>query len=262
MKPIYDKIGTTYNQTRRADARIIKRIVELLDLPEGARILDVGAGTGSYSRALADMGYQLTALEPSRVMREQALDGSQITWVSGIAEALPFADRAFDAAILILCIHHFNDPAAALREVRRVSGAGPILIFTYDPEATEEPWLFEYFPIFRTQIQASFPFVADVRMLLASDGEFFALPFHLPHDLVDGFAGSAWRYPERYLEPDFRNGTSAFRQLDADVCQEGLESLSADLKSGAWESRHGALRCLDEYDHGYTFLLSRGELQR
>jgi ubiquinone/menaquinone biosynthesis C-methylase UbiE len=259
MNPIYDKIGTTYNQTRKADARIISRIVELLNLPVGSRILDVGAGTGSYSMALASLGYNMTALEPSRIMREQASDDSQITWISGIAEALPFSDGEFDAAILILCIHHFNDPAAALREVRRVCGSGPILIFTYDPEAIEKPWLFEYFPIFRTQIQSSFPFVADIKKHLAGDEEFLALPFPLPHDLADGFAGSAWRYPERYLESEFRNGTSAFRQLDAELCQIGLDSLSADLKSGAWEARYGELRNLDQYDHGYTFLLSIGK---
>lgn len=256
MNPVYDTIGTDYNQTRRADERIIGRIVELLELPKESRILDVGAGTGSYSAALAELGYVMTALEPSRVMMEQAIDTMKITWVSGTAEALPFADRAFDGAILVLCIHHFNNLAAALGEVGRVCGSGPILIFTYDSAAIEAPWLFNYFPIFRSQIVTTFPSVAHIRMLLKERGKFSVLPFQLPHDLADGFAGSAWRYPERYLDPNFRNGTSAFRQLDPDICQVGLDSLSADLKSGVWDSRYGELRSIEKYDHGYTFLVS------
>ncbi len=258
MTPIYDKIGATYNKTRRADPRMVDRIVKLLDLPEGSRILDVGAGTGSYSRALADRGYRVTALEPSQVMSNQAADAGGVAWVRGAAESLPFVEGTFDASILILCIHHFTDAQAALGEIRRVTGSGPILIFTYDPEVIEKPWLFEYFPVFRTQIRRSFPSIEEIRSFLGGDEELLSIPFYLPHDLADGFAGAAWRYPERYLDQDFRNGTSAFQMIDPRDCQQGLDALSADLRSGIWDSRHGVLRSLDEYDHGYTFILTKG----
>ena len=157
MSAIYNKIGTGYNTTRRADSRIVDRIVELLDLPSGSRILDVGAGTGSYSRALADRGYEMTALEPSSVMREQADESLSISWVEGSAESLSFADDSFDGAILILCIHHFTDLTIAFSEIRRVVPFGPIVIFTYDPVAIDDPWLFDYFPAFKEQIRNSFP---------------------------------------------------------------------------------------------------------
>lgn len=258
MSANYDSIGTTYNTTRRADARIVDRIVALLDLPQGSRILDVGAGTGSYTKELAERGYKMTALEPSSVMRSQASSGFLCEWVEGVAESLPFSDDAFDGAILILCIHHFTDMAAAFSEIRRVVPSGPIVIFSYDPNAVETPWLFEYFPAFRDQIRQSFPSMEAIANCLKNGESISASFFPLPHDLADGFAGAAWRYPERYLDKDFRDGTSAFRQLDDAFCRQGLNALQQDLESGVWDARFGAIRSLREYDHGYTFITIRG----
>lgn len=255
----YDKIGTGYNTTRRADHRIVDRIIELLDLPSGSRVLDIGAGTGSYSHALAERGYEMTALEPSAVMREQANQEKSISWVAGSAESLPFCDASFDGAILILCIHHFSDLAKAFSEIRRVVATGPIVIFTYDPAEVESPWLFDYFPVFREQIQKSFPSVDRIRESLHREGSFCEKPFPLPHDLADGFAGAAWRFPERYLDQAFRDGTSAFRQLDASLCEAGLSALKNDLESGLWDETYGEIRSLEEYDHGYKFIIAKGK---
>lgn len=254
MTAKYNSIGTSYNATRRADPRIVDRIVALLDLPQGSRILDVGAGTGSYTRELAGRGFMMTALEPSSVMRAQVNADFPCEWVEGVAESLPFSDGTFDGAILILCIHHFTDMAAAFSEIRRVVPNGPIVTFTYDPDEVENPWLFEYFPAFRDQIRQSFPSVNAISECIKSSDSINATPFPLPHDLADGFAGAAWRYPERYLDKDFRDGTSAFRQLDDVVCRQGLDALQADLESGVWDARFGAIRSLLEYDHGYTFI--------
>ena len=261
MPAIYDKIGTSYNATRCADSRIVDRIVALLDLPQGSRIIDIGAGTGSYSQALAERGYNMTALEPSSIMRDQATTDAPITWVAGGAESLPLDDCSFNGAILILCIHHFSDIAAAASEIRRVVSSGPIVIFSYDPNAIELPWLFDYFPSFRDQIRLSFPSLSNIcsHFNISGRDSFIAMPFPLPHDLADGFAGAAWRYPERYLDREFRDNTSAFRQLDPLLCRKGLDALSRDLESGAWEARYGEIRKLQEYYHGYTFITIKGE---
>jgi protein-L-isoaspartate O-methyltransferase len=69
--PIYNAIGHGYAKTRAPDHRITSRLIALLDLPAHATVLDVGAGTGKYSRALAEKGYSLIALEPSEVMQAQ-----------------------------------------------------------------------------------------------------------------------------------------------------------------------------------------------
>jgi SAM-dependent methyltransferase len=208
---------------------------------------------------LSERGYKMTALEPSSIMRDQKSIDTPITWVPGVAESLPFADCSFDGAILILCIHHFSDMAVAASEIRRVVPNGPVVIFSYDPDAIEFPWLFDYFPTFRDQIRRSFPSLAAICNHFIGGDCIRFFPFPLPHDLADGFAGAAWRYPERYLQQEFRDGTSAFRQLDPQLCEKGLKALRSDLESGAWDSRFGEIRSLQEYDHGYTFISIKGE---
>lgn len=262
MTAIYNKIGDTYSNTRRADERIVDRIVSLLALPYGVRVLDIGAGTGSYSFALAERGFQVTALEPSSVMSAQAAEHPNVSWVTGSAETLPFDSGSFDAAILVLCIHHFSNLEVALSEAARVTGSGPILIFTYDPSKVEDPWLFEYFPVFQAQIKNSFPSTDLLSSHFSSRGRVSIHGFPLPHDLNDSFAGAAWRYPERYFDQAFRDGTSAFRQLDPEICRHGLEQLREDLEAGRWDQKYSHIRSLSEYDHGYTFILSNGQIPR
>lgn len=256
MSVRYDGIGRGYRKTRRADSRIVDRILANLNLPVGSRILDVGAGTGSYSNALAERGYDLTALEPSVVMRDQAGEPGGVKWIEGVAEKLPFESGSFDGAILILCMHHFSDPEVGLAEVRRVAGKGPVVIFTYDPALLEGPWLFDYFPAFRDQICDAFLPVDEIRGFLGGE-DFQVESFPLPPDLDDGFVGAAWRDPERYLDRDFRDGTSAFRLLDPALVEQGLVALDSDLNSGVWESKYGDLRSRNDYRMGYVFLSSR-----
>lgn len=258
MSARYDGIGNGYNATRSADPRIVDRIVANLNLPLGSRILDVGAGTGSYSNALAERGYELTALEPSAVMRDQAGESGPVMWVEGVAESLPFETGSFDGAILILCLHHFSNSEVALAEIRRVVSQGPVVIFTYDPALLDGPWLFDYFPAFRDQIREAFLPVGEIGEFLTADGDLKVETFPLPADLADGFVGAAWRDPKRYLDREFRDGTSAFRLLDPALVEQGLEALALDLESGVWESKNGELKSRENYEMGYVFLTSRG----
>ena len=87
--PVYDTIGRSYTQTRRPDPRIVDALVNHLALPQGSLIADIGAGTGSYTNALADRGFVIHAVEPSAVMRQQATAHPNVTWHEGTAEHLP-----------------------------------------------------------------------------------------------------------------------------------------------------------------------------
>ena len=77
---IYNQIGKTYNTTRRADTRIVQRLILELDVDAPATILDIGAGTGNYSYELAKIGYRVIALEPSEVMRTQGKQHRNVIW--------------------------------------------------------------------------------------------------------------------------------------------------------------------------------------
>ena len=60
--------------------------------------------------------------------------------VGAVAESLPFADRSFDAAMAVSTVHHWQDPIAGLREMRRV--ARRVVVLTFDAsEARPEAYL-------------------------------------------------------------------------------------------------------------------------
>jgi SAM-dependent methyltransferase len=111
---VYDEIGVGYTRARRTDPRIARRIVEALD--DAGSVLNVGAGTGSYEPPDRDV----LAVEPSRVMRSQR-PPSAAPCIDAHAEALPFPDDSFDAALAVLSDHHWPDPIAGLREMCRVA---------------------------------------------------------------------------------------------------------------------------------------------
>lgn len=64
---MYDAIGRAYMRTRRADPRLVDAVWAALALPAHASVMDVGAGTGNYGRALARPDLQVVAIEPSHV---------------------------------------------------------------------------------------------------------------------------------------------------------------------------------------------------
>lgn len=100
----------------------------------GQRVLDVASGVGQDSVALAATGARVIGAEPSARMtamarafcerdEERAEAGSDATpeWVSGWADALPFADDSFDASFCKGAMDHFDDPESAIAEMARVT---------------------------------------------------------------------------------------------------------------------------------------------
>lgn len=256
MTSEYDTIGKTYTSTRAADPRITARLIELLALPTQAHVIDIGAGSGNYSFALAESGYLVMAVEPSATMRSQAQPHPNLDWRNASAEALPFADKQFDGAVMTLCLHHLEDWKQGLQEALRVCNGGPLIIFAFDIEYKADFWLFDYFPAFIAidkNWSATLNEIADFaeRELRA---DFAVTPFPIPKDLVDHFAASGWARPEIYLQKKYRDGISSFSKIDEKTLQQGLASLRKDLDSGAWQQKYGKLLQHEYYDRGYVFL--------
>lgn len=107
----------------------------LLEGMKGAA-LDVGAGRGIASYALARDGFAVTALEPDSsdlvgagAIRSLAKDaGLVIRVVENFSECLPFADGAFDVVFARAVLHHTEDLTAACREFSRVLKPGGYLV--------------------------------------------------------------------------------------------------------------------------------------
>jgi ubiquinone/menaquinone biosynthesis C-methylase UbiE len=253
---LYNKIGNNYARTRISDPRLATTLLEILQPASINTVVDIGAGTGSYARILAEAGYQVLAIEPSATMRNQANYYPKIQWFDGSAENLPLADRSVDAAIMMLAFHHFQDYRQALREVHRVTRGGKIAIFTYDPDDIYKFWLTRYFPSFIKDIQSTFipisELISAIKRLTNINAK--VAPILLPHDLIDSFAAVGWARPELYLDANIRNGISTFAKLDPTELNDGLLELKQDLESGAWDREFGYLRQQQYYDVGYRFI--------
>jgi SAM-dependent methyltransferase len=244
-RPLYEEIGRSYSRTRREDPRIAAEIVSGLG---GARsVVNVGAGTGSYEPG----DRVVVAVEPSPEMVRQRR-GRTRRVVRGVAEALPFADGAFEAAMAVLTIHHWADPGAGLGELARV--ARRQVVFFFEPLRTRDFWVLDYFPEALDLPSEQDPPGEDaIRRVLRVREVRRVL---VPHDCLDGFGAAFWGRPEAYLDPEVQAGMSWLALLTPEARHRGSERLAADLASGAWDRRHGHLRHQRTYDGGYRLAIA------
>jgi SAM-dependent methyltransferase len=243
--PIYDRIGRRYAQRRRPDPRIAAHLHQALG--DARKVVNVGAGSGSYEPA----NRHVVAVEPSEVMIKQRPRGAAPV-VRGVAEALPFENGQFDAALAVLTVHHWTDSKRGLTELRRVARRQVIL--TWDPTHIARLWFTrDYLPAAVTLDGG----LTTLEGTLAFLGPATVEPVPVPHDCHDGFFAAYWRRPEAYLDPDVRAGISAFGMLDKDVVEHALELLADDLESGEWYRRNEQLLELDELDLGYRLVVAR-----
>ena len=135
MQPLYNSIGSTYGETRRADPAISHALAQYLGAGRAVSYLDLGCGTGNYTCALAELGGDWHGLDVSSKMLRKAEAASQlVTWQPGNADALPYPDKTFAGVMCTLAIHHFPSLTSSFSEVFRVLHAGPFIIFTAFPE--------------------------------------------------------------------------------------------------------------------------------
>jgi len=98
----------------------------------GQRILDIAAGTGASSVALARSGAEVVAADfsPGMIAEGQRRHGGvpNLSFVEADATALPFGDAEFDTVTISFGLRNVNDPRAALAEMRRVAKPGGRLV--------------------------------------------------------------------------------------------------------------------------------------
>jgi SAM-dependent methyltransferase len=243
---LYDSIGATYTVTRRTEPRIAARIWAALG--DARTVLNVGAGTGSYEPPDRDV----TAVEPSAVMRAQRPAGAA-PCVAAAAESLPFQDQSFDAAMAVSTVHHWRDPIAGLREMRRV--ARRVVVFTFDASDTgwhRRFWLTrDYLPEV-ADLLAGRPSLAEQARAIGARTE----PVLIPWDCADGFFEAYWRRPGAYLDDRVRRGVSVWARVGPQAEQRAVRSLRDDLVCGRWAERNRELLALEAAELGLRLLVT------
>jgi SAM-dependent methyltransferase len=234
----YGRIGAMYSRYRRPDPRIGTLIHGALG--PARTVLNVGAGAGSYEPT----DRAVTAVEPSATMRAQR-PRSDPAAVDAFAEDLPFPDDSFDAAMTVFSVHQWSDPAAGLREVRRVT-RGPVVIVTCDAELLDRFWLHEYAPEVIAAEARRYPSMPALEEGLG--GTLRTTPVPVPLDCTDGFNEAYYGRPEMLLDSAARQSCSAWSFVGRHAEEQFAEHLRDDLADGRWDRRFGHLRTQPFYE--------------
>jgi SAM-dependent methyltransferase len=107
----------------------------------GLRVLDLGAGTGKLTALLAELGADVTAVEPDEAMlAELRRQLPSVRALHGPAEAIPLPDGSVDAVLCAQSMHWFNMPRA-LPEIARVLVPGGVLGAMWNSDDDRVEWV-------------------------------------------------------------------------------------------------------------------------
>lgn len=134
-QPTAAQLADTLEVRGRAPAqiRLRRRFLRFVPIRPGARVLEIGCGTGVVLRdlmALVGTRGEVTGLDPSRTMLDRArrlargVRGGPLRLRHGDGNELPFKDGRFDVALAITVILHVADPLRVVKELARVTRPG------------------------------------------------------------------------------------------------------------------------------------------
>jgi SAM-dependent methyltransferase len=102
----------------------------LLSAEPGPKVLNAGAGQGSFSRVLEESGFEVVSTDVSPAACDVLSRRVRGPVVQADVTALPFADESFDAVVLGEVIEHVADDVSALEETRRVLRPGGVAVLS------------------------------------------------------------------------------------------------------------------------------------
>ncbi|MUU77714.1 class I SAM-dependent methyltransferase [Winogradskyella endarachnes] len=234
---IYNKIGINYNQTRKADPYLTEQFLKHLNPKKDSLYLDVGCGTGNYTDALQQKGFQFMGIDPSIEMLKQAhATNRNIEWNFAAAEKTNLDYQSIDGIIATLTIHHWPNITRAFSEFNYIlKPNGKIVIFTSTPQQMKGYWLNHYFPKMLQDSIIQMPSMEVIENAMQLSGLKISKTelYNIKPDLKDQFLYCGKHNPELYFDASIRNGISSFSALaNKDEVKLGLQMLRNDIDNG------------------------------
>jgi ubiquinone/menaquinone biosynthesis C-methylase UbiE len=230
----YDQVAEDFDEVRdrRPDGQHAwcARVADHLSTPVSGPIVDIGSGTGIWSRALAEaFDARVVGIEPADAMREHAQrrrPHPSVEYMAGTAESIPLPDESAAAVWASTTIHQWPDLAAAAREVRRVlERGGPVLIRSGYPGRQDEIELFHLFPG-AMRVAESWPRLGRVITAFEDAGFTFESIERVREPTFDSY--------DEMLElmPIMRRTDSALVDLDDESWEKGLAAIERARAAG------------------------------
>jgi SAM-dependent methyltransferase len=223
-RPDFDALAESYDRLRPVDQNwweLFEVLVSEGDLL-GRRVLEVGAGTGTFAGALSERGAKVWAVDPSEQMLSRARRNAPgARFKLGRAESLPFKDRWFDRVVLRLSLHLVERRAGLLEFARVLVPGGRLLVATFDPAHFRGYWLNDLFPSLAPIDEARFP---DAPALVAELEE-----AGFVDQAVRAFGQDATATRDEALERIRGRFISTLRLLDPEEYEAGLAKAEREL---------------------------------
>lgn len=213
--------------------------------------VDLGAGTGIWTRQLAALGLPIAAVEPNDAMRRlgaEQTDAAHVRWVAGRAEATGLAERCCDLVTMASALH-WTDLDRAMAEVRRILRPGGLFAALWNTrELASNPLLLEI----ERELERRFPgldrgssgrsaFCESLSARLVAQpgvrGVTYVEGHHVEHQSKARYLG-LWRSANNLraqLSAD--NFASFLRWIE--VRLDGVESIAAAYRTRLWVARVG-----------------------
>lgn len=239
----YDALAADYAAHRRVHPEVLAALLETGAIGPASRVLEVGCGSGNYASAIRQAARcTVTGVDPSAGMLERArAHGPALDLHEGRAEALPFADGAFDLVYSVDVVHHVQDRPAFFAEAARVLAPGGRLCTATDSaeDIRRRVPLSSHWPETVAVELARYPSVGTltIEMMAAGFGAIFEDHAEIAYPISDA---SAWR--DRAFSSLHLIGDEAFARglakLEADVAAGPIEGVS--LYTLLWGQVRGA----------------------
>jgi len=239
------KIPETYDAGRGYDpatlAQWLEHICSHVPIQDVSDILDLGCGTGRFSKALADQyNAAVTGIDPSEKMLDQAKlkhADSGITFLRAPAEDIPLDDSSVDLVFMSMVYHHLIDPGTTAAECRRVLKPSGYVVLRNSTSNQEKTFPYiNYFPGVGAIIREFQPSAEEVIAL------FLNLEFkQIAHEVLTHNMAPNWNLftekmkrradsiTARLPEADFDKGIRALEVRAAMANQDDPVTVNVDL---------------------------------